>query len=85
MYFLYILECADQSLYTGITTDLDRRFTEHTQGKGGNYTRAKRVEKIVYTEEYPDRSSALKREAEIKKWSRDKKLAFIEKSSGRMV
>jgi putative endonuclease len=77
MYHLYIIECDDQSLYTGITTDLKRRFEEHKNKKGGHYTSSKKVLKIVYTEEYPDRSSALKREAEIKGWNRNKKLELI--------
>ncbi len=77
MYFVYIIECNDQSLYTGITTDLSRRFREHKQGTGGHYTSAKKVRKIVYTEEYPDRSTASRREAEIKGWKREKKLELI--------
>jgi len=78
MYFVYILKCADKSLYTGITTDLKRRFAEHKEGKGGHYTRAKRVVKIVHTEEYPNRSLAQRREAEIKLWPRQKKLELIQ-------
>ncbi|MEK7505518.1 MAG: GIY-YIG nuclease family protein [Patescibacteria group bacterium] len=76
-YFVYILECADKSLYTGITTDIKRRFTEHKNGEGGRYTRSRGVEKIIYTEKHPDRSSASKREAEIKSWRREKKLSLI--------
>ena len=48
MYFVYILECEDNTLYTGITTDVERRFKEHSEGKGGTYTRAKKVKKILY-------------------------------------
>lgn len=77
MYFVYILECVDKSLYTGITTDLKRRFLEHSQGKGGNYTRAHKVKKIVYSEEVANRSLALKRECEIKSFSVEKKLEII--------
>ncbi len=77
MYHVYILKCKDGTLYTGITNDLDRRFSQHKNGKGGHYTSSKRVSEIVYTEEYPDRSSASKREAEIKKWRREKKLDLI--------
>jgi putative endonuclease len=77
MYHLYIIECSDKSLYTGITTDLKRRFEEHKNKKGGHYTSSKTVVKIVYTEEHPDRSSALKREAEIKSWKKEKKLELI--------
>lgn len=76
-YFVYILECADKSLYTGITTDLARRLGEHKKGTGGRYTRAKSVKKLVYSERQPTRSAALVREAEIKKWPREKKLHLI--------
>ena len=74
MYFVYLLRCADQTIYTGITTDVKRRFDEHRSGVGAHYTRARGVSKVVYTEEHPDRSTASKREAEIKKWPRRKKL-----------
>ncbi|OGZ53254.1 MAG: endonuclease [Candidatus Ryanbacteria bacterium RIFCSPLOWO2_01_FULL_47_79] len=77
MYFVYILQCGDGTLYTGITTDMVRRLEEHKKGLGGHYTKAKRAEKIVFTEKHPDRSSALKREAEIKKLTRKKKLELI--------
>lgn len=79
MYFVYIIECGDKSLYTGITNDLERRFDEHKNGIGGHYTSSKEVVRILYTEEHPDRSSALKREAEIKGWKRNKKLDLINK------
>ena len=77
MYYLYVLQCKDKSLYTGITTDVRRRFEEHARKIGGHYTRSHKPEKIVYTETLPTRSAALKREAEIKKWRREKKLAFL--------
>ncbi|MCX6787886.1 MAG: GIY-YIG nuclease family protein [Candidatus Kaiserbacteria bacterium] len=76
-YFVYLLECEDSSVYTGITTDVERRFAEHQNGIGSHFTRAKKAKRILYTEKHPDRSSALKREAEIKKWPREKKLALI--------
>lgn len=78
MYYVYILECENGSLYTGITTDVDRRFKEHTSGVGGHYTRAQKIKRVVYTEKHPDRSSASKREAEIKSWRREKKLMLFE-------
>lgn len=78
-YFVYLLECEDGSLYTGVTTDVARRFTEHQKGIGSHFTRAKGAKRIVYTEEHPDRSSAQKREAEIKKWPREKKLGLVGK------
>lgn len=80
MYFVYIIECADKTLYTGITTDVRRRFKEHSLGKGGAYTRAKKAKKILYTEQFGTRSEALKREMEIKSWRREKKMALIKKS-----
>lgn len=79
MYFLYILKCKDGSLYTGITTDVKRRFTEHKNGKGGHYTRSKKAVKLLYTEKHKNRSSASKREAKIKGWSRMKKFKLINK------
>ncbi len=77
MYFVYILECEGGTLYTGITTDVARRFEEHVSGKTAHYTSANKPVKIRYAEEQPNRSSALKREAEIKKWSRVKKLELV--------
>lgn len=76
-YFVYLLECADGSVYTGITTDVDRRFSEHQKGIGSHFTRAKKAKRIIYTESQPDRSTAQKREAEIKKWPRAKKLELL--------
>lgn len=74
MYFVYLLKCKDGSIYTGITTNVERRFKEHKAGVGGHFTRSRVVERIVYTEKHPDRSRALRREAQIKKWRRGKKL-----------
>ena len=68
MYYIYIVKCVDETLYTGITTELERRIKEHnTSDKGAKYTRVRRPVVLVYNEEYPDRSSASKREYEIKK------------------
>lgn len=72
MYFVYILECDNKSLYTGITNDIERRFKQHRGKRGGNYTRSHFVEKIVHTEQFKTKSEALKREAEIKSWRREK-------------
>ena len=77
MYFVYLLECVDKSIYTGIATDVERRFSEHQKGTGAAYTRARKPVRILYTEQAADRSTALKREAAIKKLSREKKLALI--------
>lgn len=79
MYFVYLIQCEDGSIYTGITTDLERRFKEHEGKIGGHYTRAHKVEKILHTEKYPTRSEALKREAEIKKLRREEKLKLVKK------
>ena len=81
MYYVYLIWCVDQSIYTGITNDLKRRFRQHKNKGGGNYTQSHAVEKIVYTEKYLTKSDALKREAEIKSWRREKKLALIRKQS----
>ena len=77
MYFVYILQCGDGSLYTGITTDLARRLREHKDGAGGHYTRARGAKRMVYSERHADRSAASRREAAIKKLSRKNKLALI--------
>lgn len=78
VYFVYILQCADKTLYTGITTDVVRRLAEHKAGDGGHYTRAHGAKKMVYREKCTDRSAALKREAAIKKLPRKNKLALIQ-------
>ena len=77
MYYLYLIQCKDKSIYTGITKDLERRFQEHKNKVGGHYTRAHKVEKILHTEQFETRSEALKRELEIKSWPRPKKLKLI--------
>ena len=79
MYYIYIVKCADNTLYTGIATELERRIEEHnTSEKGAKYTRVRRPVELVYSEEYPDRSAASKREYEIKKkMTRKEKLALI--------
>lgn len=75
MYFVYILQCADNSLYTGITTDLERRIKEHNDSKlGAKYTKIRRPVKLVYSKEFVDRSEASKEESRIKKLSRQQKI-----------
>ena len=79
-YFVYILECSDKSLYTGITTDVKKRLDEHnTSEKGAKYTKARRPVTLIYFEKSENRSSASKREYEIKKLPRTKKLQLVEK------
>jgi len=78
MYFVYILECADQTFYTGITTDLDRRISEHNNSKlGAKYTKMRRPVKLVYSKEFENRSKALIEEARIKNLSRTEKINLI--------
>ena len=74
MYFVYILKCSDSSLYTGVTSDIDRRVKEHNSSKlGAKYTRPRRPCTLVYSKEFSDRSSAQIEEARIKKLSRSEK------------
>ena len=78
MYYLYILECRDKTLYTGITTDLKRRILEHNNAKlGAKYTRTRRPVKIVFSKKFRNRSTASKEEARIKKLPRLEKLKLI--------
>jgi len=77
MYYVYLIQCEDKSIYTGITNDLRRRYQEHKNKIAGHYTRAHKVEKILYTEQFQTRSEALKRESQIKGWRREKKLKLI--------
>ncbi len=73
-WIVYILECADQTLYTGITNDLDHRIQEHENGRGAKYTRGRAPFKLLYSESHPSRSQALKREAKITSFDRATKL-----------
>ena len=72
-YFVYMLECVDQSYYIGISNDVEKRFKMHLSGKGASYTRSHKPIRIVYLEELIDKSSALKREFELKKLSHTEK------------
>ena len=76
-FFCYMVECADGTFYTGWSTDPERRLKTHNAGKGAKYTRMRRPVKLIYAEELPDKSSALKREIEIKKLSRKRKEALV--------
>ena len=77
-FFCYIVECADGTFYTGWSTDPARREKTHNAGRGAKYTRMRRPVKLIYIEELPDKSSALKRERAIKKFSRKKKEKLVE-------
>ena len=76
-YWVYIVRCADGSLYTGMAADVDKRIATHNAGAGAKYTRGRLPVEEVYREECPTRSDALKREAAIKKLSRKSKLNVI--------
>jgi putative endonuclease len=75
---VYILQCADGTLYTGWTTDLERRLQAHNSGQGARYTRGRRPVCLVYHEEQPTRSAAQRREAVVRRLSRAEKLKLIE-------
>ena len=81
MYYVYILLCGDDTLYTGITTDTARRVREHNSGKGAKYTRSRLPVRLVYQESQPDKPAALRREIEIKKLTRGQKLKLIEEQN----
>lgn len=85
MWSVYLLLCSDSSYYIGISPNVAQRFLDHKRGKGGAYTRSHPPVKILYTEAYPDRSSALKREAQLKTWSKAKKAALISDGSKSMI
>ena len=76
-WFVYILRCADGSLYTGITKDVKRRCQQHNAGTASRYTRSRRPTKLVWQEAQPNQSAALKREAAIKAMTRKEKLAMV--------
>ena len=77
-WYVYMLRCGDGTLYTGITDDVDKRLAAHRSGKGAKYTRGRGPLELVYTEELADKSTALKREIQIKKMSRAEKLNLCE-------
>ena len=78
MHFVYILECADGTLYTGMSTDVKRRVREHNESKrGAKYTKARRPVILRHAEKFRTVSKALKREAQIKKWTRQEKLKLV--------
>ena len=75
---VYVLECADGSLYTGYTTDVERRVAEHDAGEGAKYTRGRTPVELVHVEEYETRSAAMSREHEIKSLSREAKERVVD-------
>jgi len=76
-WFVYILRCADGTLYTGVTLDLDRRCRQHNAGTASRYTRSRLPTKLIYREQQNGRGAALKREVAIKRLTRPEKLALI--------
>ncbi len=85
MYYVYILKCVDDTLYTGITVDVERRVREHNSSKlGAKYTKVRRPVELVYQKEFVDRSSATKEEMRIKKMSREEKLDILRNLSSRI-
>lgn len=76
-YYCYIIECADGTLYTGMTNDTERRMHQHDLGRGARYTRSRRPLRLVYIEQQSDRTTAMRRERVIKTLSRKRKLALI--------
>ena len=79
-WFVYLLECADGSIYTGVARDVEKRFRAHRFGRGAAYTRAHAPKKILYTEAFLTRGAALTREAAIKKYTRSEKLMLVKHS-----
>jgi len=77
VYFVYILRCADGTLYTGSTNDVQAREETHNSGRGAKYTASRRPVRVVHTEAHETRSAALKREAQLKTWPRAQKEALI--------
>ena len=79
MNYTYILKCCDNTLYTGWTTDLDRRIEAHNSGKGAKYTRSRRPVELIYAERFDTKQEAMRREWEIKQLSREEKLRLAGK------
>lgn len=77
-WFVYMLRCGDGTLYTGVTDDVPRRLAAHRAGKGAKYTRGRGPLELVYQEQVPDRSAALRREYQIKRLSRQEKEKLID-------
>lgn len=77
MFYVYIAQCRDGSLYTGFALDAERRILRHNAGRGSKYTRSRLPVVLKYTEAYETKHDAMKREAEIKKLTREKKLQLI--------
>ncbi len=77
-HYVYVVKCSDDTLYTGYTTDVDRRVKEHNSGEGAKYTRGRTPVEVVHVEEFGERGEAMSREAEIKSLSREEKERLTE-------
>lgn len=77
-WFFYIVRCADNSLYSGVTNNLKKRLAKHNCGQGARYTAIRRPVKLIYSEKYRNLSSARKREEQVKRWDKSKKITLIE-------
>jgi len=84
MWFVYIILCSDNTLYTGITNDVLRRFEQHASGRGAKYFYGRRPQRLVYLESGHDRSSATQRELQLKKLSKREKTRLIESDYNRI-
>ncbi len=81
-HYAYLLRCADGTFYAGYTTDPERRVAEHDAGEGAKYTRGRTPVELVHLEAFPDRSTAMSREYELKQLSHDAKAALAENETG---
>ena len=77
MWFVYLLLCSDKSFYTGVSNNPQKRFLDHKNGKGGHYTRSHKPVKLIFQEQHSSKKQALKRERQIKGWSRSKKIKIL--------
>jgi putative endonuclease len=78
MYYVYVIRCKDATLYTGYAVNVNERIKKHNEGTGARYTRGRTPVELVYVEEWEDKSSAMRREIEIKRYSKSKKEQLIE-------
>lgn len=85
MNYIYIIKCGDNSLYTGWTNNLEKRFEEHCQGKGAKYTKGRGPLEMVYHEVFDNKIDAMKREYSIKKLSRKEKDILVESFKGKLT
>ncbi|CAI48479.1 UPF0213 family protein [Natronomonas pharaonis DSM 2160] len=81
-HYVYVLSCADETLYTGYTTNVERRVAEHDAGEGAKYTRGRTPVELVHTERFDSKSAAMQREHEIKSLSRAKKERLVADETG---